>query len=149
MKNFNAILFLSGILSVLFPAYAQEEFITQFEKSQGHKTATYFECIDYYLRLAKQYESIHIQEFGMTDSGYPLHIVLFNVDMDFDYENTSNLKILVINAIHPGEPAGVDASMILLRDLASGIISTNISKDILLLYSKNSTINNTITPKNP
>jgi len=131
--NSTRIFILSTIfLYVLIPGFSQEKFVIPFEKSKGKETTTYFECIDYYIQLANQYESIHIQEYGMTDSGYPLHIIMYNPNENFNHQNTSNLKILVINAIHPGEPAGVDASMMLLRDLASGIIPDENLKGILL-----------------
>jgi len=132
MKIFKAFFLFPGILGVLFQAYTQEKFITPFEESDGYQTATYSECIDYYFRLSKKYTTIHIQKIGITDSGYPLHIVMFNANMNFDYTNTSSLKVLVMNAIHPGEPAGVDASMMLVRDLAMGKISSNTSQNIML-----------------
>ena len=113
-------------------SYAQQEIITPFEKSGGSATSTYFECIEYYEQLAGQYNSIHVEEIGPTDSGFPLHAVTFNFDEVSGSQSESKIKILVLNAIHPGEPAGVDASMMLIRDLASGKLSEKISKNISL-----------------
>ena len=52
----------------------------------------------------------------MTDSGKPLHLVTLN-NISKANLNTSKNTILIINGIHPGEPDGIDASMMLLRDI--------------------------------
>jgi hypothetical protein len=113
-------------------SFAQLQDITPFEKSDGNATTTYFECIEYYQQLARQYPSIQIEEIGPTDCGYPLHVVTFKNEEVKGSQSDGRIKILVLNAIHPGEPAGVDASMMLLRDLASGKISERYSQDISL-----------------
>jgi hypothetical protein len=96
---------------------------TTYEKSGGQQTATYFETISYYKQLAKKFSTISIKSFGETDAGYPLHLVLFSAAKSFDtkqWTGKQTVSILVNNGIHPGEPDGIDASMMLLRDLASG-----------------------------
>jgi len=102
-----------------FPAFAQYQ--TRFEKSDGTQTPTYEEGIAFYKQLAKNFPQIQITEKGQTDSGKPLHLVVYSRNKTFDI---SKLKaqdkaiLLINNAIHPGEPDGVDASMLLLRDIA-------------------------------
>jgi len=125
--------FTSVLLSIsVIGSFAQPQDITPFERSDGHATTTYFECIEYFSQLARQYPSIQIEEIGPTDSGYPLHVVLFNYDERTGSQSESKIKVLALNAIHPGEPAGVDASMMLLRDLASGKILGSYSRHISL-----------------
>lgn len=94
---------------------------THYEIAGGNETATYEETIDFYKRLAKDFPEINIQTVGETDSGYPLHIVTFNPDGDFNFENVRKEKtvILINNGIHPGESDGIDATMMLYRDLAT------------------------------
>lgn len=92
---------------------------TVFEKD-NNATATYFEAIDYYKFLSSLSGNIQVNEFGMTDSGFPLHEVIITNDRVFDPEliRSNGKSILFVNnAIHPGEPCGVDASMMLARDL--------------------------------
>ncbi len=113
-------------------SFAQKKNITPFEKSEGRATSTYFECIEYYKSLADQNRLIQIEEIGKTDSGYPLHVVAFNFNGRTESPTKNKIKILILNAIHPGEPAGVDASMMLVRDLASGKILGEISGTISL-----------------
>lgn len=94
---------------------------THFEKSKGTETPTYAETIDFYIQLAKDFPEVNIQTIGDTDSGYPLHMVTFNPDGDFNFENVRQDKsiILINNGIHPGESDGIDATMLLYRDLAT------------------------------
>ena len=107
----------------LFSQESQSEdmtmLITQFEKD-NNVTATYFEAINFFEELSAKNPAIQVNEFGMTDSGFPLHEVIITNDGVFDpMEIRKNGKaiLFVNNAIHPGEPCGVDASMMLARDL--------------------------------
>lgn len=94
---------------------------TPFEKGNGNQSTTYDECIHYYQDLDANYSTIQMIEKGKTDSGKPLHIVLFSENKNFDV-NQNKAIVLVNNGIHPGEPDGIDASMMLMRDLATAKI---------------------------
>lgn len=112
-------LFLLSILpAIAFHAVAQYQ--TRFEKSGGKQTPTYEEGIAYYRQLAQNFPQVQMQEKGPTDSGRPLHLLLYSKNKVFDIKKlkAQGKAILFINnAIHPGEPDGVDASMMLLRDM--------------------------------
>ncbi|MEC7263178.1 MAG: M14 family metallopeptidase [Bacteroidota bacterium] len=97
---------------------------TQYEISGGKETATYQQTIDFYITLARDFPQINIHTIGKTDSGLPLHMVTFNPEGDFNFENIRKEKsiILINNGIHPGESDGIDATMMLYRDLATGKI---------------------------
>jgi len=106
-------------------AHAQNtDFLTIYEKGNGNQSATYEETIAYFQLLDKNFETISMQEMGLTDSGEPLHIVTYNIDKNFDFEKIQKEKavLLINNGIHPGEPDGIDATMMLFRDLALGKI---------------------------
>lgn len=98
------------------------EFLTVFEKSQGLETATYQQTIQYFKDLAKTYPQISIDSIGETDSGKPLHLITLNPDKIFNFETIRKTKriLLINNGIHPGEPDGIDATMMLFRDIAQG-----------------------------
>lgn len=103
------------------------KFETQFEKTDGLETATYQQTIQFYNHLAKTYPEISIDSIGVTDSGKPLHIVTLNADKVFNFKkiNNSEKRILLINnGIHPGESDGIDATMMLYRDIVQGKIET-------------------------
>ncbi|PKG50549.1 M14 family metallopeptidase [Olleya sp. 1-3] len=101
------------------------DFETIFEKSNGLETATYQQTITFYNNLASTYPSISIDSLGQTDSGKPLHIVTLNPDGNFNFENIKKDKriLLINNGIHPGESDGIDATMLLFRDIADGTIA--------------------------
>ncbi|MEC5166025.1 hypothetical protein RCH18_001760 [Flavobacterium sp. PL11] len=108
------------LISTTLLAQKTNKYATFFEKGNGNQSADYNETINYYRLLAKNFPTIKIQEMGKTDSGIPLHIVIFSVDKQFEFEKIQKNKavILLNNGIHAGEPDGIDASMQLFRDLA-------------------------------
>ncbi len=102
------------------------DFETQFEKSGGTETATYDEVIDFYRQLADAYPSISLMDIGETDSGLPLHLAIYNTsgEADIDKIRKNHSILLINNGIHPGESDGIDATMMLFRDLAGDSIPT-------------------------
>lgn len=97
-----------------------EDIKTVFERSNGEETATYLQIIDFYIQLAKEFPEINIQIIGDTDSGNPLHVVTYNPDADFNFQKIGRDKsiLFINNGIHAGESDGIDATMLLFRDLA-------------------------------
>jgi len=93
---------------------------TKFEQSKGTQTPTYFEIIDWWKKLDEKSGKLKILTMGMTDAGYPLHLIVVGNNGDSNFENIrkNNKRIILINnGIHPGEPDGIDASMLLVRDI--------------------------------
>jgi Zinc carboxypeptidase len=105
-------------------AQNNDKYATFFEKGNGNQSATYREVISYYTYLDKNFESIKMEQMGLTDSGEPLHIVTFSPDNNFDFESLQKNKVILLinNGIHAGEPDGIDATMMLFRDLATAKI---------------------------
>ncbi|WP_029035577.1 M14 family metallopeptidase [Salinimicrobium terrae] len=121
-------IFALGLGSCDFSNYILEQdydFTTVFEKSGGTETATYTEIIDYYEDLAAVYSTINLQRIGETDSGEPLHLVTYSRNREFDFESSreDNSIVMINNGIHPGESDGIDATMMLFRDLAQDSIA--------------------------
>ncbi len=97
----------------------------RFEKTGGKESATYFEAIDWYKNLDKISTKVLVKEMGMSDAGYPLHLVMVSNDGKFDaaqWHKQNKAVILINNGIHPGEPDGIDASMVLVRDIVTNKI---------------------------
>ena len=95
-------------------------FITHFEKTEGLETPEYHDVINYYKELSNVYSEISVFEMGETDAGLPLHLVVYNTDGKTQLNSIKNSKknrVLINNGIHPGESDGIDASMLLLRDI--------------------------------
>jgi hypothetical protein len=114
---------LASLMTLAPPSPAPTpEWRTPFENDRaGNTTATHAECIAYYQKLTAAYpKQVHMAEAGPTDSGQPLHEVVLAADGDADPTSTrsKNRRVVFIqNGIHPGEPEGIDASMMLARDL--------------------------------
>ncbi len=137
-------IFTTCFLVIVFLANAQ--FTTTFEKTNSKQTVTYFECIDYYKELAKASSTIKILTGDTTDAGYPLHVVLFSADKNFNissWHQQHKVVVLVNNGIHPGEPDGIDASMMLLRDLAQGKLKMpgNVVLAVIPVYNIRGSLN--------
>lgn len=113
------------VFLISLPAFAaaqdwKQTFQTPFEKSDGWESSDYPTAIKHYQKLANASERVTITEHGLTDSGQPLHLVLVSKDglLPDAVVKDPRSVLLINNAIHPGEPDGVDASMALARDLA-------------------------------
>ena len=123
-----------------------QSLLTPFEKSGGRESATYFECIQFYKVLDKLSPKIAIRTKGMSDAGYPYDVVLFSNDGQFDpagWHAKNKMVLLIINGIHPGEPDGIDASMMLLRDFYLGKIKLpdNIVLAVIPVYNIGGALN--------
>ncbi len=122
--------FLKIFIFFIFNAIIGQHSQTAFETSNGLQTETYEEVIAYYLTLAKKFPSITIYEIGQTDSGFPLHVVVFDPQNKTQEKTSETFSkngknvLLINNGIHPGEPDGIDATMLLFRDYAENKIPT-------------------------
>jgi hypothetical protein len=113
--SFLVMLFLSA------KAFAQT---TPYEHSHQQETSTYEEAITFYENLAKTYPlQAKLFTYGSTDFGKPLHLLVLSKQKVFDpiaIRKTNKRIFLINNGIHPGEPEGIDASMLFARDLLKG-----------------------------
>ena len=108
---------------------------TPYEISDGKATTTYEQGIDWWKALESRSPYLKVIEFGDTDAGKPLHLIILNKERNFSLEklHTDNKLILLVNnGIHPGEPDGIDASMIFTRELLSNADVKNKLDDIIL-----------------
>jgi len=130
------------LLFILFTCSlgAQKTLITRFEKSNGTQTPAYFEIVDWWKKLDVQSGKVKMLTMEVTDAGYPLHLVVVANNGDYNFENIrkNNKRVILINnGIHPGEPDGIDASMLLVRDIVSNKIKLpdNIVLAIIPVYN--------------
>ena len=85
-----------------------------------NRTPTYEEGIAFWEAMAAHYKEVDMHAYGMTDAGYPLHVVIVDGDRPRPigaYKQGVKQLVLINNAIHPGESDGVDASMVLVHEL--------------------------------
>ncbi len=111
--------FLFSLFIISYTASAQT-ITTRFEQSNGTESPTYFEIIDWWKKLDERSGKVKMLTMGMTDAGFPLHLVVVSNNGDHNFQNIrkNNKRIILINnGIHPGEPDGIDASMLMVRDI--------------------------------
>ena len=106
------------LLFISVSLFSQNQFQTPYERGNGNQTTTYSELVKYYDDLAKNFKTISVESFGTDDNGEPIKVVIFNNSKDKNVPT-----ILINNGIHPGEPDGIDATMMMMRDFATEKIS--------------------------
>jgi len=133
------------VLSLLFlciscskPRPSKDSLLTVFEKSNGLETVTYHEGIQYWENLAESFNELSLHTYGKTDAGLPLHLAILSDDecSIFDLAERGDKRLLLINnAIHPGESDGVDASMLLFRDILTSEkdYREELTKDLIIV----------------
>ncbi len=120
MKNILYILFV--LLFIQCTSNSQKTFNYEipFEKSKETETATYEQTVEYCKKLADASTWVKYEVFGQTSQGRDLPMLIVDKNSNFTPEKvrkTDNAVLLIQANIHPGEPDGNDAGMMLLRDI--------------------------------
>ncbi len=123
------------LFSLLFPLFltlsAQEdEWLTYYENHDYNGTPRYTETMDFCRRLATETDMIHIDTIGISPQGRPVIMLVIDKDVNFTPEKvkqSGKAVLLVQSGIHPGEPDGKEAMLLILRDMVVG------NKDLRLL----------------
>jgi hypothetical protein len=108
------------LLLVLPKVIFSQHMTTRFEQSGGTESPTYYQIVEWWKKFDAGSATVKMMEMGPTDAGFPLHLVLVSADKDFNIQSIKVKKkaiIFINNAIHPGEPDGIDATMLLVRDI--------------------------------
>ncbi len=112
MKRILALVVLN--LFTFFSSFAQ---FSSDDLMSSNKTPTYGEAVEFYKDLSETNNDIKLYQMGDSDYGLPIYLCVLNVsqaDSTDVFESARlNTTVLVNNAIHPGEPCGVNASMAL------------------------------------
>lgn len=87
---------------------------------RGDSTVTWEQAIARYRELDRQHSGAQLFEIGEDDDGSPLHLFVISDGSGFtpDSIRAAGKSILwITNGIHPGEPDGIDASLLLAQAL--------------------------------
>lgn len=147
--NRSVLLLLLFLLS-FFSGKAQQ---IAFELDNNHnRTATYEEVQQFYHSIDKVYTKAKLLSYGTTDVGKPLQLLVLSNDGDFDpsaIRKKNKSIILFNNGIHPGEPEGIDASMMLIRDLLkNNAIPENVVLCFIPVYNIDGMLNRGVSRVN-
>jgi len=111
----------TGFLILLTQFTFCQTITTKFEQTNGKESPGYYEIINWWKKLDQQSPYVKMLTMGMTDAGFPLNLVVVSNDGDYNFESIhkKNKRVILINnGIHPGEPDGIDACMLLARDIS-------------------------------
>lgn len=84
----------------------------------ANTTPSYEELIAHLQKLDKQHREIRLYNMGASDYGLPIYLCVINGEKDSlktFIKAQNNTTILINNAIHAGEPDGVNASLLWLE----------------------------------
>lgn len=127
------LLILVGLFSVSFLIVNAQKIAFELD-SNHNRTATYDEVQRFYHEIDQNFEQAKLLSYGPTDVGKPLQLMVLSRDGDFDPNSIRKKNksiILFNNGIHPGEPEGIDASMMLVRDLLE---KNAVPKNVVLCF---------------
>ncbi len=141
------ILLVLGFTFLYFPSQSQS-FITRFEQSKGLESPPYNEIISWWKNIDAHSDKVKMMEMGPSDAGFPIHLIVVSNDGDANFNSIhkKNKRVILINnGIHPGEPDGIDASMLLVKDIVSRKITLpdNIVLAIIPVYNIGGCLNRT------
>ena len=95
---------------------------------KSNTSPSYVELIEFYKKCAKENKSVELYNMGNSDAGIPIYLCIYNGAGDslktFQKARKST-TLLVNNAIHAGEPDGVNASAMWLLNLMHQKSNTN------------------------
>jgi hypothetical protein len=106
----------------------------RFEQDSNH-SATYTELMSFFNNASRCSDQAKFTQFGQSDAGKPLSVFILDKEGKFEplEENDSRAVILINNGIHPGEPCGIEASMILVRNMIEQQKLQRILDDVVIL----------------
>ncbi|MDY0280597.1 MAG: M14 family zinc carboxypeptidase [Salinivirgaceae bacterium] len=107
---------------------------TVFEQSNGTRTASYAQTIEYCNKTAKKSSKIKYIPIGKTPQNRIIPLLIIDSKENFTHHKVkqSGNAILLIQAnIHPGEPDGNDAGMLLINKM---ITENNFPKNVTILF---------------
>ena len=96
---------------------------TKAELNGFRGTPSYEETLAFLRRLEKTSPFLSLSFYGTSAEGRPMPLLVASKERAFSPEAAAKAGkpvVLVLNGIHPGEPDGKDACLILLRDMALG-----------------------------
>lgn len=96
--------------------FIPEVLISQWDKNT---TPTYKELISIYQKWDAEHDEIQLFEMGESDADLPIYLCVINGGKDSlstFKKAQNNTTILINNAIHPGEPDGVNACLLYIEN---------------------------------
>lgn len=119
------------------PSFAQQGWLTDYEKSGHVATPDYAHTIAYLQRLDSASAWIELQYFGITPEGRRMPLVVLSKEGYFtpvEARNSGQEVVLIQSGIHAGEIDGKDASLMLMREIAIMGSLAKLADDVIILF---------------
>lgn len=129
--------FKSLALSLIFCLAINSGIAQESDLYLKNETHTFVTAFAAYKAMAEKHpKTCRFQQFGSSDYGIPVPLFVLNESGVFTAEEFENKNVILINnAIHPGEPCGVDASIKLAQDLLENGLPKNVIIAIIPIYN--------------
>lgn len=118
-------------------AFAKDNWLTWYEVHGKNQTPRYAETIEFSKKLAEASPMLHYTTFGKSHQLRELPLLILDRHGRFTPEQvyaSGNIVLMVQAAIHPGEPDGKDAGLMLLRDMVIHSKHLELLENITLLF---------------
>lgn len=128
--------FFTLISLIAFLGSYGQDWQTYYEKSGFKETPRYDETIEYCQRLNQNSPLVSMISLGKSPQGRDIQMMVIDKDGLSDpklIREKGRLVVLVESCIHPGEPEGKDASIMLVRDLIIDKKNRNLLEKVSLL----------------
>lgn len=135
--NSKYILVLISVIITVLPIQnqaQQSDWQTLYEHSGFLETFSYEQTIDFCQQLAEHSPLLHYTTFGVSPQDRDLPLLIMDKDQQFDPGSTSKTILLLQAGIHPGEPDGNDAGLLLIRDMIIHGKNMELLDNITLLF---------------
>ncbi len=116
---------------------ASDNWQTWYEAHNKNSTPRYDETIAFSKRLADASPMLHYTSFGQSHQLRDLPLLILDKDGHFTPEaahEAGKVVLMVMAAIHPGEPVGKDAGLELLRDIVIHGEHEDLLENVTLLF---------------
>ena len=116
---------------------SNDDWQTEFERSNYLSTNNYEESIKYFEKLENNSEFAQLKTIGISPQGRELKCLVVSKDKIFDpikAKESGKAVILINNGIHSGEIEGKDASMIMLREILITKEKNDLLENVILLF---------------
>ncbi len=128
------LLFISSLSALNISAQTESLYLSD-------QTPTYTEVISFYQELDSAFDEAKLLEYSKSDAGLPIHLFILDKNKIFDPTDERSM-VLIMNAIHAGEPCGVDASMNFAKTiLENGDLPQNTLIGIIPIYNVGGALN--------
>jgi len=129
---------LSALLLIsMFGSSQGHDLTTLFERTLGKESDDYDSTVVYCRKLEEKSDMVKLTYIGRSAQGRDIPMLIVSKNKVFDVpsvKNSSSIVLLVQACIHPGEPDGKDAGLMLIRDMITKPEMKALADKVVILF---------------